>query len=72
MENIVKKRLAAVEQVMSQHNPSDLKNIEETIESLKQSYPKDALEIESYFDDLCKKYEYDMADFSTAKIIETK
>ena len=57
---------------MSQHNPSDLKNIEETIESLKQSYPKDALEIESYFDDLCKKYEYDMADFSTAKIIETK
>lgn len=72
MENIVKKRLDAVEQIMSQHNPSDLKNIEETIESLKQSYPKDALEIESYFDDLCKKYEYDMADFSTAKIIETK
>ena len=64
-------RLSAIEDIMKQCNINK-KNIAETIEKLKTQFPQDVLIIEDRFLELCQKYGCDPADFTTAKIIETK
>jgi hypothetical protein len=50
----------------------EAKNIKESYEHIRRTFSQDALEIDSYFAELCKKHDYDPADFTTAKIVETK
>lgn len=61
----------AVANIMKQqsHEPETLRNIKETIEKMKLNSPIDESEINARFDKLCKKYNYDLADFSTAKVV---
>ena len=69
MEKEAQNLFDAVEKIMKQHNPGDTKNIKESCDYIRNTFNQDALEIDAYFADLCKKYGYDLADFTTAKIV---
>ncbi len=65
-------RFMAIEEIMKLHNSTDRKNIMDSIYDMKRMEPQDESEIDAYFDKLCKEYDYDPADYTTAKIVETK
>lgn len=67
MTKNTEKRFEALETVLKRHDPKETQNIMDSIRGMKRMEPQDELEIDSYFDDLCKKYECDPADFTTAK-----
>ena len=67
MNQVLQKRLDAVEETMKLHISKDMRNIKESINLLKNDNPKDQLVIEEWFLGACKRHGYDYADFTSAK-----
>lgn len=64
-------RFTAIEEVLKRNDPKETQNIMDSIRDMKRMEPQDASEIDAYFDQLCKEYDYDPADLTTAKEVET-
>ena len=69
MTTNTEKRFDTVAEIMKRHDPKETQNIMDSISAMKRLEPQDELEINAHFDELCKKHGYDLADFTTAKII---
>ena len=72
MTKDTEKRFDAVKKIMKRRDSRDRKNIMDSIRDMKNLEPQDAAEIDAHFADLCKSYDYDPVDFTSAKIVETK
>ena len=72
MEIAAQKLFDAIENRMKLQNPQEMDNIIKSYEYIQRTFINDKSELDAYFDKLCKEYDYDPADFTTAKIVETK
>ncbi len=69
MEIAAQKLFDAIEDRMKLHNPQEMDNIKGSYGYIQRTFIQDKSEIDAYFDKLCKEYNYDPADFTTAKPI---